>query len=245
MMFERHKKFPFYHQLDNMDCGPTCLKMVAEYYGRKFPVSQLREDMSITRAGGSFLGLSDAAEKIGLRATATMPTYDYFVESIKLPCIVHWNQSHFVVVYKIRRNTRRGAYVFYVADPGYGLLKYNEDEFRRCWISTVRDDKERGVVMVFTPTPKFYDENKNKSAAAVINGDITLGAMLSIQYIIGQMQGPINQLVGIVQQMQDVKISLGRLGEVLDKKDEEADDKQRVKVPAACRDILFSHVDFT
>lgn len=96
----------------------------------------------------------------------------------------------------------------------------------------------------------FINEIKNilitiLSAAAVINGDITLGAMLSIQYIIGQMQGPINQLVGIVQQMQDVKISLGRLGEVLDKKDEEADDKQRVKVPAACRDILFSHVDFT
>ncbi len=158
----RQKRFRFYRQLDCMDCGPTCLRMVAAYYGRKVPVQQLREDTSITRMGGSLLGLSDAAEKIGLRSTASMPTFEYFCKEIKLPCIVHWNQNHFVVVYKIEKQ-RKGKHVFYVADPGFGLIKYDEDRFRKCWCSTITGEHERGIAMVFTPMPKFYQEKQENT----------------------------------------------------------------------------------
>ena len=151
-----NRKFSFTRQLDNMDCGPACLKMIAEYYGRVFPIQQLREFSSITKVGASFLGLSDAAEKIGLRATASMPTYDYFCKNMKMPCLVHWNQQHFVIVYKIAYHKRTKSYEFYVADPSYGLITYNEKDFKKCWCSSMLGDDERGVAMVFTPTPDFY-----------------------------------------------------------------------------------------
>lgn len=160
-MFFKKQRFGFTRQLDNMDCGPACLKMIAEYYGRVFSIQNLREFSNITKVGASFLGLSDAAEKIGLRATASMPTFEYFCENMKLPCIVHWNQQHFVVVYKIAFVKKTKKHRFYIADPSYGFITYDEDDFKKCWCSSVLDNSERGVAMVFTPTPKFFN-NKFK-----------------------------------------------------------------------------------
>lgn len=161
--FNRKAGFNFTHQLDNMDCGPACLKMIAEYYGKLYRIQQLRDFSNITKVGASFLGLSDAAEKIGLRATASMPTFGYFCKNMKLPCIVHWNQQHFVIVYKINYRKKSNTHLFYVADPSYGFIKYEEKDFKKCWCSSMQGDDERGVVMVFTPMQKFFKASQEDS----------------------------------------------------------------------------------
>ena len=103
------KKFPHYRQLDVMDCGPTCLRMVAKYYGKSYTLQTLREKSFITREGVSMLGISDAAEAIGFRTTGVRITLNQLRDEIPLPCILHWNQNHFVVLYDVKR--KRSGYV--------------------------------------------------------------------------------------------------------------------------------------
>ena len=126
------KKFPFYRQLDAMDCGPSCLRMIAKHYGKNFSVRQLRENSFILRTGVNLLGLSEAAESIGFRATGIRTTLNKLKEQSKLPCILHWNQAHFVVLHKISQKRERT--IFHIADPAYGLIEYEEAEFKNCWI---------------------------------------------------------------------------------------------------------------
>lgn len=83
------KKFPHYRQLDVMDCGPTCLRMVAKYYGKSYTLQTLREKSFITREGVSMLGISDAAEAIGFRTTGVRITLNQLRDEIPLPCILH------------------------------------------------------------------------------------------------------------------------------------------------------------
>ena len=119
------KRFPLYQQLDAMDCGPTCLRMIAKYYGKHYSLETLRGRSFISRNGVSMLGISTAAESIGFRTLAVHVTFEKLCEA-PLPCIVHWNQNHFVVVYDIKPNKRhpdRG--VVLVADPAGGNIKYS------------------------------------------------------------------------------------------------------------------------
>lgn len=148
-------KFPFYRQLDGMDCGPTCLRMIARYYGKKFSVQQLRENSYIQRTGVNLLGISEAAESIGLRTTGIRTTIDKLKQQSKLPCILHWNQIHFVVLYKVEKS--KGKTYFHIADPAYGLLKYEEEELKKCWISTRQGGVEKGIAMLVETTPQFYE----------------------------------------------------------------------------------------
>lgn len=149
------KRFPFYKQLDAMDCGPTCLRMIAAYYGKRFSVQQLREHSYIQRTGVNLLGISVAAESIGMRTTGVRTTLEKLKQQSKLPCILHWNQEHFVVLYRVER--KKGKTWFYIADPAYGLLKYEEEELRKCWISTRQGGMEKGVAMLVEVTPQFYE----------------------------------------------------------------------------------------
>ncbi len=110
--------FPFYHQLDAMDCGPTCLRMIAKYFGKSYSLEFLREKCFISREGVSLLGISDAAEYIGFRTLGAKIDFDKLENEVPLPCIAHWRQNHFVVIYKIKKNR------VYVADPGHGLITY-------------------------------------------------------------------------------------------------------------------------
>lgn len=146
------KRFPNTRQPDAMDCGPACLKIVAEYYGRHYSLDTLREETFIGREGVSLLGISRAAEKIGIRTVGGKLTYEDLKEKAPLPCIVHWNQNHFVVVYKIR-----GKKVF-VADPGKGLLTYTSEEFCNHWLSTSTKREDKGVALLMEPTRLFYDK---------------------------------------------------------------------------------------
>ena len=97
------KPFPFYQQLDSMDCGPTCLRIIAKYYGRNYTLQNLREKCFINREGVSLLGISDAAESIGFRTQGVKIPFSQPVNDIPLPVILHWNQNHFVVCYGIKR----------------------------------------------------------------------------------------------------------------------------------------------
>ena len=108
------KRFPHYIQLDAMDCGPSCLRMIAKYYGKTYSLQTLRARSFITREGVSMLGISDAAEFIGFRTSGVRITFKQLVEDVPLPCILHWNQNHFVVCYDIRK--KKDGYWVSVAD---------------------------------------------------------------------------------------------------------------------------------
>ena len=147
-------KFVKYIQHDSMDCGPTCLKMVAKFYGKNYSLQNLRDRCHITREGVSLLGISDAAESIGFRTTGVKVTWRQMVEEMPLPCIVHWNQRHFVVVYDVLK--KRGSYKVVVADPASGLLEYRAEDFLKSWLES--EEKTEGIALILEPTPKFYEE---------------------------------------------------------------------------------------
>jgi len=172
------KPFPHYIQLDMMDCGPSCLRMVAKYYGRSYSLQNLREKSFITREGVSMLGISDAAESIGMHTHGVRITLQQLIEDVPLPCILHWNQNHFVVLYKVRekqslfrkvknnKNMNEGVssslVTFYIADPAGQKYMMNNEEFCRCWYSSKRNGKETGTSLVLEPTPEFYDYEDDK-----------------------------------------------------------------------------------
>jgi len=113
-----------------MDCGATCLRMTAKYYGKTFTSQTLRKRSYITREGVSLLGISDAAESIGMRTMGVKLSYEKLVKENVTPFIAHWRQNHFVVVYKITKDK------VYVADPAKGKITYTKQEFLKNWIST-------------------------------------------------------------------------------------------------------------
>jgi len=155
--------FPFYHQHDSSDCGPASLRMIAAFYGRKIRIGYLRELCHITRDGVSLLGISNAAGAIGLKSLGVSLSYKDFISEAPLPCIVHWNQKHFVVVYRIRKSGKKQRIM--VADPAHGKLVYQEDEFKSAWL-TEEEGTLKGICLLLEPTPAFYsqtDENINRN----------------------------------------------------------------------------------
>jgi len=150
------RTFPFYKQLDQMDCGPSCLRMVAKHYGKNFSLQRLRQISGINKEGVSLLGISEAAEKIGFRTTGSKITLSQLAET-ELPLILHWNQNHFVVLYRIKNNT------YYVADPAKGLIKYNQSEFVKYWLGRQNNDVKQGIVLTLSPTPDLYAQEGDKN----------------------------------------------------------------------------------
>ncbi len=148
--------FPFVKQPDAMDCGPACLKMVAGFYKMSFSLETLRKKCFITREGVSFLGLSEAADSLGFRTIGVKIHFDILNENVPLPCIVHWRQKHFIVVYKIKKDK------IWVADPGVGLIKFDREEFVKNWASTVVDAKPAGLVLIIEPTPALFDNDTKR-----------------------------------------------------------------------------------
>lgn len=151
------KKFPNYKQHDMMDCGPTCLRIVAKHYGKNFSLLTLREKCYKDREGVSMLGISDAAEAIGIRTLAAQLPLDKLLEEAPLPLIAHWNQRHFIVVYEVKKNK------VYVSDPAHGLIVYTKEEFKKGWVSMANDE---GFALMLEPTPKFYETEEEKSKGA-------------------------------------------------------------------------------
>ncbi len=147
--------FPAYKQLDYKDCGPTCLKIIARYYNRVIQIQELRDLCETTRLGSTLNGLSDASEKIGFRSLGAKVDL-ITLNELPLPCILHWNREHFVVLYKIKRNK------YYISDPAHGLLKYDKREFLNNWIGAdANSTTDEGIVLLLEPTSSFYNFESN------------------------------------------------------------------------------------
>ena len=167
------KKFPFYKQADFKDCGPTCIKIISKFYGKNISNQELRSLSETTRSGSSLMGLSDAAEKIGLRSLGVKISLKRLYEA-PLPCILHWNKSHYVVLYKIKKD------IFYISDPGYGLLTYNKKEFLENWIgNNTNINTIEGVALLIEATPNFLKNFENKD----FDTDNNYGFSLLSKYI--------------------------------------------------------------
>jgi len=148
------KKFPIYRQLDKMDCGPSCVRMIAKHYGKYYDLETLRKKSYYTKSGVSLLGISDAAESIGFRTSGVMITFEELVSNEIFPCILHWNQNHFVVCYKVKKT--RNGYKIFIADPATGLLEYDEETFKKCWFQHKKDNEDLGVALLLKPKPEFF-----------------------------------------------------------------------------------------
>lgn len=195
-----------------MDCGPTCLKMIAEHYGKKYPITYLRERTYIDREGVSLKGISEAAERIGFRSLAvklpiTAEKGKPSLEMAPMPCIVHHNQKHFVVVYKVTK-----THVF-LADPGHGKFKVTHEEFAKPYISAA----DTGIALILEPTPQFHQTDEEKElptrGLSFLLGYMRPHRKLIVQVIIGLFLGTIFQLIlpFLTQSLVDVGIDTQNL----------------------------------
>lgn len=206
-------QFPHFSQHDAMDCGPACLRMVAAFHGRFFSLEGLRQRAHLNREGVSLLGISEAAEALGLRSTGVMVSFEELTTA-PLPCIVHWNQQHFVVVYGFK--SKKGNTLVEVADPAGGKQRYTQEEFCRCWISSQTDEQAIGIALLLEPTPEFYaqeGERVNRRGFAFLFNYIRPYRNFITQVIIGLVVGSLLQLVlpFLTQSIVDVGIATNDL----------------------------------
>lgn len=195
-----------------MDCGPTCLRMIAKHYGKSYTLQSLREKSSITREGVSLLGLNDASEKIGFRALGVQISFEQLEEEAPLPCIVHWKQNHFVVVYQIKKNK------VFIADPGHGLITYSKNEFLSNWLSASKNGTREGIALLLEPTPAFYDQQEETKPDQT--GFVFLASYLRnykkflLQLLVGLILGSFLQLVFpfLTQSLVDFGINRQNIG---------------------------------
>lgn len=145
------KAFPFYKQPDSKDCGPTCLRIVTKHYGRVLSIQQARQSAETVRTGSNLMSLSNAAETLGFKTIGVKVSINE-IQDAPLPCILHWNQNHFVVLFEISKG------IYQISDPAHGLIKYNTEDFIKSWIgNNANESTQEGVALLLEPTPKFYD----------------------------------------------------------------------------------------
>ena len=187
--------FPYYKQPDAKDCGPTCLRIISKYYGKNISLQQIRNLSETTREGSSLLGLSDAAEKLGFKSLGVQIDFNTLLEEVPLPCIVHWNKQHFVVVYKIDNSGK-----VYISDPSYGLITYTKDEFIKSWIGNNADENtEEGIALLLETTPIFFknefDEQESKTSFSFLSKYLLKYKSLVIQLAVGLLAGSLLSLI--------------------------------------------------
>lgn len=141
--------FKVFKQRDSTDCGPASLCMIAMHYGKNLSLEYIRDHCFITKQGVNLLGISDAAERIGFRTLSVKVLPEKLAADAPLPCILHWNQDHFVVLYKIKKST------FFIADPGYGLLEFSRKDFLRNWLG----ESNEGIALLLEPTQNFHQSD--------------------------------------------------------------------------------------
>ncbi|MCW2260330.1 MULTISPECIES: peptidase domain-containing ABC transporter [Sphingobacterium] len=198
------KKFPHYKQMDEMDCGSTCLRIIFKYYGKLASIHKIRKLCQTNKAGVNLLGISEAAEKLGFRTYGVRLSIEQLKE-VELPCVLHWNQNHFVVLYKIRHGK------YYVSDPASGLLSYDKKEFSKNWFST--KELHAGLSLVLSPGPDFYqideDEQELKLGWGKIFTYFFKYKKLFVQLILGMVLGTILSLITpfLTQSVVDIGIN--------------------------------------
>lgn len=207
--------FPIIHQHDSMQCGIACLQMVCKYFGREYSLDSLSKLCFATAEGVSLLGINEAANTLGLHTTCARSTTMVLGE-VPLPCILHWNQNHFVVLYKVKKGKN-----FYVADPGKGLVVYTLEEFKQHWISTNSNGEDKGIAMFLETTPAFFtykmqgEENiKEKRSFRFLFGYVKKYRKYFGQIILGLIVGSLLLLVlpFLTQSIVDVGIKNQDIG---------------------------------
>lgn len=200
-------KFPFYKQPDSMDCGPTCLRMIAKHYGKNYSIPYLREKCYIDREGVSLLGISEAAECIGFRSLGVKiplnsKNGDASLKNAPLPSIVHWNQNHFVVVYKITNRK------IFIADPQESKIVLTHDQFEKSYSNGSRE----GTALILETTPEFYKKDAEEGVAkgfGFLIPYITPHKKLIVQLVIGLFVATVFQLIFpfLTQSLVDIGIN--------------------------------------
>jgi ATP-binding cassette subfamily B protein len=185
--------------------------MIAAFYGKTFSLQTLRVRSSVTREGVSLLGISDAANSIGMRNVGVKISYDKLKKDAPLPCIVHWKQKHFIVVYKIKKDK------IWVADPGKGLITYSKEEFLQGWLGSARDEEEMGLCMMLEPTPDFYamdDEKPDRNSFSYLFAYLKPHRKYIFQLVLGLMLGSFFMLIFpfLTQAVVDIGINNNDLG---------------------------------
>lgn len=143
----------FYPQPNHMDCGPSCLAMICSYYGKKYSLDYIREKSFLTREGVSLLGITEAAQNIGFETFAGELNTDNLSKDL-LPCILHWNQNHFVVLREISKNIITGKLTYKIADPAHGFISLSEEKFKQSWLS----ESNTGIALFLEPNNNFFDK---------------------------------------------------------------------------------------
>ncbi len=200
--------FPFYQQLDAMDCGATCLRMVARYFGRYYSLEYLRELTYMGKQGVSLLGISDAAEHIGIQSLAVKTTFDRLSRDIPMPCIAHWRQEHFVVVYKANQK------FVWIADPAAGKFKLTKEEFLENWLSDQEEGEELGVLLLMETTPEFYERDGDKidkSGFKYVFSYFRKFKGLIFQLVVGLILGSVLQVIAPFLIKSIVDIGIGNI----------------------------------
>lgn len=152
-------KFPHYQQRDVADCGPACLKIISNYYGKNYDIDFLRDSCFLSRDGVSMLAIAKAGEKIGFKTLSVRLTVDKLIKDVQLPCILHWNQNHFLVLTKIeKKNAFNNENRFYLSDPSAeSIVHVDQESFLKSWSF---DDEDKGIAIVFQPTEAFFDKKE-------------------------------------------------------------------------------------
>ncbi len=194
----KKKNTPHYKQLDAMDCGATCLRMVAKHYGKHYSAQTLRERSFITREGVSFMGISDAAESIGMKTLGVKAEFNKLAAEKPFPFIAHWNQNHFVVVYNIVEKKDPSRSKVIVADPAEGLITYTQGEFIKHWAGTQEEGVRKGMALLLEPQPGFYemdDEKTDRKNFSFIFKYLKPHTKFIVQLILGLILGSLLQLI--------------------------------------------------
>lgn len=179
--------------MDAMDCGPSCLRMISKFYGKSYSLQTLRTESGIGKEGVSLYGICEAAEAIGFRTKSAKVSLEKLLHEKPLPCILHWNQGHFVVLYKIKGNK------FYVADPARSRVRYSKREFITNWSYVTTPTIQTGVALFVEPTSQFYqkqgEEEKKDISFKLLYNYLFSSWKLLIQLFIGLLIGTILQLL--------------------------------------------------
>ncbi|MEG0518341.1 MAG: peptidase domain-containing ABC transporter [Bacteroidales bacterium] len=191
------KSFPYHRQFDSMQCGIACLQMICEHFGKKYSPDTVAQYCYATTEGVSMLGIIEAANLLGLRSTCGKVTLEQ-LNTAKLPCILHWTQNHFIVLYKVKIRKNRGN-IYYVADPAKGLLEYCEKEFCDNWLSTLSMGDEKGIGLFLSTTPAFFeregDKKERRRSIGFLMGYFKQYRRYFGQIVLGLLLGSLLQLI--------------------------------------------------
>ena len=198
--------FTFYKQLNAMDCGPVCLRMIAKHYGKHYNADTLRQKAGFSKQGVSLLGISETAEKIGFRSRGVQVDYEK-LQLVQLPILLHWNQNHFVVLIEINKKIAK------IADPAKGIITYTKDEFLHFWTSNKTEtSKSFGTALLLEPTPAFYNlegEKELKLTWGIVTKYLKQSRSQLMQVFVSLLVGMLLQLIlpFLTQSMVDTGIN--------------------------------------